>query len=457
MRQVEIGWMHYDDEAEVFKQVRAKRGGGTRKVTVSKDAQKMELTQEGVGLFFPNGRNRLGPSTHSISFETIRSDMVFLESTAEDNFDFSLYPSGSGYEDVLENSNIVFIGDIHLDDTLPLSPPTMPSSDHKRILVVHRGQVLQELIAHFCDEELQEVDFKIKLVLPDGKAEMAYDDGGVVRDCLSELWKEFYEQCTMGNTLRVPFLSHGVGEKQWESVGRIIAFGWARATYLPVKIAPVILEQASSGCIKSDLVENFLQYMPESDRSVFESWRSDFDSVDQEELLEVLDNHSCRRRPTASNGDEILKELAQNTLVQEPAYVIEQWAKVLCTAGHSLQDLPSLYETLQPTARKVVKSLTFPEAINVHQKDIQKYLTTYLRNADMQHLSWFLRFGTGSDPFLGKEIIIDFTQIQGFQRRPVAHTRGCVLELSTHYDSSPDFSSEMKEVLESNVWVMDII
>ena len=118
--------------------------------------------------------------------------------------------------------------------------------------------------------------------------------------------------------------------------------------------------------------------MPESDRSVFESWRSDFDSVDQEELLEVLDNHSCRRRPTASNVDEILKELAQKTLVQEPAYVIEQWAKVLCTAGHSLQDLPSLYETLQPTARKVVKSLTFPEAINVHQKDIQKYLTTYL-------------------------------------------------------------------------------
>ncbi|KAI9540326.1 hypothetical protein NQZ68_041949 [Dissostichus eleginoides] len=136
----------------------------------------------------------------------------------------------------------------------------MPSSEHvKRILVVHRGQVLRELIAHFCDEELQEVDFKIKLIMPDGKAEMAYDEGEVVRDCLSEFWKEFYEQCTMGNTFRVPFLRHDFEEKQWESVGRIIAFGWARAKYLPVKIAPVILEQASLGCIKSDLVENFLQ------------------------------------------------------------------------------------------------------------------------------------------------------------------------------------------------------
>lgn len=75
----------------------------------------------------------------------------------------------------------------------------------------------------------------------------------------------------------------------------------------------------------------------------------------------------------------------------------------------------------------------------------------------MQHLCLFLRFCTGSDLFLGKEIIIGFTQIQGFQRRPVAHTCGCVLELSVHYDSSPDFSSEMNKVLESNVWVMDII
>ncbi|KAI4810936.1 hypothetical protein KUCAC02_013863 [Chaenocephalus aceratus] len=164
--------------------------------------------------------------------------MVFLESTTEDNFDFSLYPSGSGYEDVLENSNIVFIGDIgenehiNLDDTLPLSPPTMPSSEHKRILVVHRGQVLQELIAHLCDEKLQEVDFKIKLVLPDGKAEMAYDDGGVVRDCLSEFWKEFYEQCTMGNTFRVPFLRHAFGEKQWESVGRMLSDGQGQNIFL---------------------------------------------------------------------------------------------------------------------------------------------------------------------------------------------------------------------------------
>lgn len=401
----------------------------------------------------------------SAIFETVNTEMIFLGSTtSDDNFEFSLYNTEGGSEDVLESSNIVFIGDFsenepqNLDDTLRVSPQTMSSSERvRRILVVHRGQILPELMAHFCDDGIQEVDIKIQLVLPDGTPEMAYDDGGVVRDCLSEFWNEFYDQCTMGNAFKVPFLRHDFGQQQWESVGRIIAFGWAREKYLPVKIAPVILEQAVFGYVKSDVVENFLKYMPESERTVFESWRSDFNSVDQEELIEILDNHSCRRMPTASNANEILQELAHKTLVQEPAYIIEQWAKILSTTRHSLQDFTTVYETLQPTVRKVVKSLTFPDTMNVHQKDIQKYLTTYLRNADTQHLCLFLRFCTGSDLFLGKNIIINFTQIEGFQRRPVAHTCGCVLELSVHYDNYPDFSSEMNKVLESNVWVMDII
>ena len=105
-------------------------------------------------------------------------------------------------------------------------------------------------------------------------------------------------------------------------------------------------------------------------------------------------------------------------IVQDPAYVIEQWAEVLSMAKQSLRDLTIVYDTLQPTVRKVVKSLTFPETMNVYQKDIQKYLTTYLRNVDTHHLCLFLRFPTGSVLILGKNIIIDFTQIQGFQRRP---------------------------------------
>lgn len=376
MRKIELGWMHYDAEKKTFKQVRVRGGGGTRKVNVSKDAQKRDLIEEATGLFFPDRRNSLGPLTDfeldlkdyqevtvdnivtvgqlytdtklnllrfylttqkkamdsphshsaglapslesqessqnetstsslsvatappSVTFETVNPDLIFLGSTtSNDNFDFALYSTQGGSED--ESSNVVFVGDFteneqhNLDDTLPVSPQTMPSTERlKRILVVHRGQVLPELMAHFSDDGLRDDDIKIQLVLPDGTPEMGYDDGGVVRDCLSEFWSEFYDRCTTGNALKVPFLRHDFGQQQWDSVGRIIAFGWAREKYLPVKIAPVILEQAAFGYAKSDVVENFLKYMPESERTVFESWRSDFNSVDQEELIEILDNHS---------------------------------------------------------------------------------------------------------------------------------------------------------------------
>lgn len=353
-RKIEIGWMHYDSELEAFKQVRVKRGGGTRKVQISKNAQKKDLIQEAVHLFFPNGKNSKGlladfeldlqdyqeaavddavtvgqlytetklnilrfylttrkktvdnPHGHSAgsdlslerqetsqnqssatslmvtsapqsaSFQTLSSEIIDLVSaTSDSDFPILLYSAEGENADVSESSNI-FIGNfsdnepLNLDDTLPFSPQTMPSNDSvKKILVVHRGQVLPELIRHFCDDGLQETDFKIQLVLPDGTIEKGFDDGGVVRDCLSEFWNKFYNQCTTGNAYKVPFIRHDFGQQQWESVGRIIAFGWSREKYLPVKIAPVILEQAALGYVKSNLVDNFL--MPESERAVFES------------------------------------------------------------------------------------------------------------------------------------------------------------------------------------------
>lgn len=423
MRKIEVGWMHYDDGTQAFKQVRTKRGGGTRKLEMSKGAQKKELIKEATGLFFPSGRNNQGSLTdfklNLTNYQGVVLDEVttvgqlyqetelpllrfYLTTQTKDDRNRQsspdLAPSMEREEGAQSStslsvasssptvsSEMLLVGSNATDDAKIefAVPQAMPSTEMgKRILVVHRGQVLPELIAHFSDDGIKEADIKIQLVLPDGERERTYDESGVVRDCLSEFWNEFYDQCTVGGTFRVPFLRHDFGPQQWESVGRIIAFGWEREKYLPVKIAPVILEQAALGYVKSDLVENFLKYLPESERTVFELWLSDFHSVDQEELVEILDNNSCRKIPTASNVNEILQELAHKTLVQEPAYVIKQWANILSMARHSFEELSTVYETLQPTVRKVLKSLIFPEAMNVQQKDIQKYLTTYIKNAE---------------------------------------------------------------------------
>lgn len=161
--------------------------------------------------------------------------------------------------------------------------------------------------------------------------------------------------------------------------------------------------------------------------------------------------------PTESNFEEILRELAHKKLIQQPAYVIEEWASILGPLSKELEDIDAVYENLLPTGRKITRALAFPSTMNDQEKDIKQYVTTYLRECESQHLSQFLRFCTGSDLILGKTITIYFTNLQGFQRRPVAHTCGCFLELSVNCDSYPDFRSEMNKVLESNVWIMDIV
>ncbi|XP_032427069.1 uncharacterized protein LOC116725248 isoform X1 [Xiphophorus hellerii] len=569
VRKVEIGWMNSRD-GELL-QVRTKKGGGTRKIDVSKDCRKNDLIEKAVGLFFPSQRNSHGRITdfevdmtdfqeHSLDehitvgelYEQTKLPVLrfylttkkkdtgsdsepdnpsgndqdtlrfsthsqactpLTQSKAPDSIDATYVGTSSVLTnsssnnvhlvylsddmgdlsnvqeldagingDILEDSGTVtfFTGhisdtdNVSLDDTLPLSPqpssPVLSSSQFdslnepivqregiKKILVLHRGQILKELISHFCDPGVTQEDICIQMVLPDGRREKAVDDGGVLRDVLSEFWQDFYEQCTMGNNFKVPYLRHDFGQQQWESIGRIIAFGWQKQKYLPIKLAPVILEQAVLGSIKSPLVDSFLRYVTEYDRMVFESCLSDFQSVDKEELLEIMDIHNCRRVPTADNIELLLEELAHQKLIQEPAFVIEQWSTVLSPLRSEMESITAAYENLQPTLRKVINSIVYPVVMNAQQKNISKYLSSYLRESDSQHLSLFLRFCTGSDLFLQKTISVSFTQLQGIQRRPVAHTCGCYLELPVNYDNYPEFRHEINKVLESSVWVMDIV
>ncbi|XP_041938181.1 uncharacterized protein LOC121699809 [Alosa sapidissima] len=567
-RKIEMGWLIF--RKEQFFQVRAKKGGGTRKICVFKDCRKDELIEKAINLFFPDQKNSEGNVTdfhidltdfqeHPLDNQTtvgelyektklpilrfylttkkkascrdnsgrltqegedmqntassnpprpstllaegeetnpsdvmyVRSSNVLSDTNSDrvpldySTIDMSDLPSVSELDaaiavDVLEDSGTVtfFQGHLHdvdsvdVDDTLQISPqvisspipilditlvPIIQSERMKKILVVHRGQILRELISHFCDESIMLDDVYIQVVLPNGRLEKAVDEGGVLRDVLTEFWQDFYEQCTLGNAFKVPFLRHDFGRQPWESIGRIIVLGWRKEKYLPIKMAPIVLEQAALGCVKSGLVDIFLRYVTESERMVLDSCRSDFESVDQEELLEIMDLHSCRRVPTADNIEQLLEELAHQKLIQEPAFVIEQWSNVMAPFRSELEGISVAYENLHPTLRKVMRSLSYPTTVNNQQKQIGKYLGTYLRESDTQHLSLFLRFCTGSDLFLGKSISVTFTQLQGLQRRPIAHTCDCYLELPIEYDNYPDFRYEFNKVLESGMWEMDIV
>lgn len=107
---------------------------------------------------------------------------------------------------------------------------------------------------------------------------MSVDDG-VLRDVLSKFCKDFYGQCTMGNIFKVPYLCHDfrVG-KCWSNY----------QIWLAKKIVPSwkeLLKPGVLGFLESDLADNFLKYVSESEHVILEACCSNFESVDQEHII----------------------------------------------------------------------------------------------------------------------------------------------------------------------------
>ena len=54
-------------------------------------------------------------------------------------------------------------------------------------------------------------------------------------------------------------------------------------------------------------------------------------------------------------------------------------------------------------------------------------------------------------------IQVNFTNLSGLGRRPIAHTCNTVLELSSTYQSFPELREELSAILASDYWEMDIV
>lgn len=78
-RIIEIGWLYMSKTDKKYKQIRARNGGGTRRVTIDKNSKCLEVLELAKDLFFPNGESVKGKIT---SFET---ELVDYKSHKFDN------------------------------------------------------------------------------------------------------------------------------------------------------------------------------------------------------------------------------------------------------------------------------------------------------------------------------------------------------------------------------------
>ncbi|KAL3866619.1 hypothetical protein ACJMK2_043903 [Sinanodonta woodiana] len=219
--------------------------------------------------------------------------------------------------------------------------------------------------------------------------------------------------------------------EHWEAVAKVLICGYERERYLPIQLAQVFLQRCIDGKDVQDekMLNTFLSYLLIMDREIFEMALNDFDSMDEEDLYDVSSSYEARIMPTKDNIRKLVRDISHHQIVQKPSFVTECWSPLLqCYLRPLLPKtgLEEVYRDLHVTNKKVLNLLQLPDDISKAEKLTLDALRQYIKSCNKDKLTAFLRFCT--------EIRLT-PSMSVLTLRPIAHTCGCVLELSTSYDN----------------------
>jgi len=267
------------------------------------------------------------------------------------------------------------------------------------VIKLHRGHVLEELEDYFMENDfsIRNTDLHIQMILPNGQEEKADDNGGVLRDALSEYWESFYMRRTNGNILKVPALSHAIDKKRWMAVGQIIVVGYYYEQYFPAQLASCFMEYTTNGdCVpKEVLLSQFLHYLPESERRIAETCLNDFENADKDDLMDLLEDHNVRVAPTKTNIKRLFEETAHKELIQVPTYIADCWRPYLAELKPLLEmSFMDMNNNMLPTFKSVWKTIIYDNDVNT---ELIAYLKKFLKELSTPLLQRFLRFCTGKN------------------------------------------------------------
>lgn len=337
-------------------------------------------------------------------------------------------------------------------------------SDHEvplKIIRVHRSLIREDMIEIFSDPYILKCSLQAIIINQHGHDE-AGRGSGVLREVFSLFWKECYESHMLGETERVPYIRHDFDRNKWEAVGRILVKGYIECQYFPLKISKAFLVACLFGegsVTRKMLQDSFKHYVSNSEASLIEGCLSDSIQCDSAEMLEFLSAFDCKRKPTHENIIEIIREVSHKELIQKPQYVADCWGPIVSHLKIYFSDvcsLDDLYSSLLPTNVKVINILKATTATAAEGETLA-HLKRFIRGLDESKLAMFLRFTTASDVLVTDTLTIFFTNQEGLQRKPVAHTCSCTLEVPSTYSSFCELREEFMAILNSDSWEMDIV
>ena len=336
------------------------------------------------------------PSVGTGNLETISSAVDYLQSDLVDP-QFNVFDENPSISEDIANYD--------LDDSGVISFPHLNVDPTVFKIKLHRGHVMKDFFDVFIRHKflnLQTNRIEDEMILPNGTKEAGEDNGGILRDAIAEFWATFYSTRTIGNNAKVPAICHTMTSDHWKACAKVILLGYKQENYFPVQLSFPFLDSVFHGTDGTnidaeELINSFMQYVPDMERQVFNDVLQDYDKVEYTELLDALDSHDVRIQPNKNDIKEILRQVAHKELVQAPAFIAECWQSIFRNELRPIlkSSIKTLQSELQPTCRRVLQALEFPEQLTVTERETSEYLKKYIKSLSEEKLQVFLRFVTG--------------------------------------------------------------
>ncbi|VDI39265.1 Hypothetical predicted protein [Mytilus galloprovincialis] len=334
---------------------------------------------------------------------------------------------------------------------------------------VRRDNIIEDLINIYTDPTILQSYLHINVL-----GEPGSDWGGVSRDIFTSFWNEATALYFKGNDVHVPYLPpHKMEEERnFLLMGRILAHSTAILGYIPISICKscMMVTIFNTTHIESNtLLEDFLLFVDLKDRNLIQSALNDFSglSEDQKEDLQNLFYQfemGCILKEETFR-DQLLN-MARNELVLKPRSLCEKlrlgipevhfdqfWSQM------TIDHISILHARLKPTPEKVVKCLKLAEPLrllDMKRRKVFQYFKDFIEQLGDEDLQKFLQFITGQNCVPKHTISVQFSNLSGAERRPVAHTCGYLIEIPEAYDNYADFETEFRNVLQSDILRFDV-
>ena len=333
-------------------------------------------------------------------------------------------------------------------------------------IIIHRATVLCDLVKAFDSKDALQFQYNIRVIGNDGELEKG-EGIGVLKEVLSIFWQHFFTSLALGAQEKVPCIRHDFQKRGWEAIARILVYGYISTKFFP----PTLSVAFTASCLFGEeqvgndfLVKSFKLYVCEDEKEAIElclnaGLEFDGNNVD---VLEFLSSYKCFQMPTKDNIEHIISELAHQEIIQKPRYVANCWAPIVKALQRfepfqTIANLQNLFLEKKVTSKKLAKLLSGSPVSEAERVSFD-HLKRFVKNLKQDGLSAFLQFTTGSNCITCEEIKVTFTSLDGFSRRPIAHTCTPLLELPTTYKSFNELSEEFTSILrENSSWEFNIV